>query len=222
MKIVKGLTLSYFIKRAYENYGFVSAFIYGFQGVGKTTYGLKVLHGIYNDWDMVLDNTYFYIDNLLPKLKESYKSGERIKAILLDDAGVWLTKYYWYRHFSVWFSKFFNLIRTVSAGLLFTSVEVTDIVKFVRDKMVYRVAIIPENRLWRKAIGYKVVLLPSLDRIVVRYFADRFTLKLPSDVRKQYEEMRKEALEKLMSEIERKKQPPKPPAIKLDALIREL
>ena len=30
-------TLSYLIKKAYNDYSFVSAFVYGHQGVGKTT-----------------------------------------------------------------------------------------------------------------------------------------------------------------------------------------
>lgn len=197
--------LSFFINRAYESYGFVSAFIYGPQGVGKTTYALKVLYYVYKDWDKVLENTYFYIDNLIPRLVECFKNNERIKAILLDDAGVWLLKYYWYKYFPIWFSKLFNLMRTICSGIIFTSVEVSDIVKFVRDKVRYRVAIRVVDDDVRKAIGYKVITLPTLERIVKRYFVDYFKLDLPSDVRREYESMRREAIERLLGEVHGKK-----------------
>jgi len=203
---IKGLTLSLFINSAYSSYGFCSAFVYGSQGVGKTTYALKVLYGVYGDWDKVLENTYFYIDNLIPRLKDCVKSGKRIKAILLDDAGVWLIKYHWRKDFSVWFSKLFNLIRTICSGIIFTSVEVSDIVKFVRDKVQYRVSIRVIDNLTREAIGYRVITLPTLERIVKRWFIDRFRLDLPGDVRKEYEEMRKEAIERLMSDVEGKRE----------------
>lgn len=195
-------TLSLFINKAYENYSFVSAFIYGPQGVGKTTYALKTLYYVYGSWEEALNNTYFYIDNLLPRLKETFERGERIKAVLLDDAGVWLVKYYWRRDFSVWFSKFFNLIRTIVSGVIFTSVEVTDIVKFVRDKVMYRVNVMRISRDTSKAIGYRVKTNPMLEQYVERVFEDIFGLSLPEDVREKYEAKRREAIATLFKELE--------------------
>jgi len=192
------------INYAYGHYGFVSFFIYGKQGTGKTTYCLKVLKEAYGDWDIVLKNTYFYIDTLIPRLKQCVKEGKRIKAILLDDAGVWLIKYQWFKRFPIWFGKLWNLMRTVCSGILFTSVEVCDIIKFVRDKIEYRISIVPLSDVERMAKAYKVRVLPSMDKIIEKAYYDYFTLRLPGDVRKEYEEMRREALERLMKELEGK------------------
>lgn len=201
LKRVKGSVLAGLINRAYSSYGFVSAFIYGPQGIGKTTYALKVLYGVYGDWGSVLDNTYFYIDGLVSRLRDCLLSGDRIKAVLIDDAGVHLVKYSWRKNFSVWFSKFFNLIRTTCSGVLFTSVEVTDIIKFVRDKIMYRVSIRPLDEDKREAVGYKVIVWPSLQRVVKKAFIDVYTLSLPLNVKRAYEEMRREAIMRLFNEV---------------------
>jgi len=202
---VRGSILGNIIFNAYYNYGFVSAFVYGSQGVGKTTYALKVMYNVYGDWDEVLGNTYFYVDDLIPRLHRCADEGKRIRCILLDDAGVWLIKYRWSERFSVWFCQLFNLIRTVCAGVIFTSVEVSDIVRFIRDKVIYRVSIrVPENprdELDREAIGYRVFVTPTLQHWVKKVFIDRFTLRLPDDVRERYNEMRKEAIKRLMGEL---------------------
>jgi len=199
--VLRKPTLSLFIDKAYENYGFVSAFIYGSQGSGKTTYALKTLYYVYGSWEEALNNTYFYIDDLLPRLYDTFNRGERIKAILLDDAGVWLMKYHWRKDFSVWFSKLFNLLRTIVSGVIFTSVEATDIVKFVRDKMMYRVYVIKISNTHSIAIGYKVNITPLLEQYVERIFEDTYSLKLPNDVREKYEAKRREAISTLFQEL---------------------
>lgn len=202
-KLIFQPTLSLFINNAYKEHSFVSAFIYGAQGVGKTTYGLKTLYYVYGSWKEALDNTYFYIDDLLPRLREAFDRGERIKAILLDDAGVWLVKYYWRRDFSIWFSKFFNLMRTIISGIIFTSVEVTDIIKFVRDKVMYRVHVMRTGENSSEAIGYRVRTSPLLEQYVERIFEDKFTLSLPDNVRREYEAKRRQAITTLFQELER-------------------
>ena len=204
------LVLARKILNAYNSYGFVSAFIYGPQGCGKTTYALWVLREVYGNWDDVIDNTYFYIDSLIPRLKDCVKSGKRIKVVLLDDAGVWLIKYHWRREFSVWFSKLFNLIRTVCSGIIFTSVEASDIVKFVRDKVMFRVQIRvggvdDSGVVWREARGYEVFVLPTLEHHIRWAFSDYYPLWLPGRVRERYEAKRREALERLVGEVEGRK-----------------
>ena len=202
---VSGPTLSLFIKNAIGSYSFVSAFIYGSQGAGKTTYGLKTLYHVYGSWDKALEHTYFFIDDLLPKLRDHFERGERIPAVLLDDAGVWLIKYHWRTDFNVWFSKLFNLMRTVVAGVIFTSVEATDIVKFVRDKVMYRVHVIRKAPKEAEAIGYRVFMTPLLEPMVKRVFADRVRLELPDYVRASYEKKRRDAMKRLFEELSPKK-----------------
>jgi len=206
---LKEPTLAHLIRKAHESYGFVSAFIYGHQGAGKTTYALKTLNAIYNNWDMVLKYTFLDGEKLISTLIEAYQNEERIKAILIDDAGLVFIKYSWYKDFSQWFSKLFNIIRTICSGVLLTSIEVTDIIKFVRDKVMYRVYVEKKAPKEAVAIGYKVKVLPSLEYIVERTFSDQVKLELPNEVRKQYEEYRKQVVGELLSEVRkpRKKEP---------------
>jgi len=190
-------TLSYLIRKAYKNYGFVSAFIYGPQGVGKTTYGLKVLYYVYGSWDLALKYTFFDLEETKRTLENAFNNNKRIRAILLDDVGVWLIKYSWRSNPSIWFSKLYNMIRSVCSGVIFTSVEVSDIIKFIRDKVIFRVAVKKVSFDRSLAIGYKVNTLPSLDQYVERVFEDEFGLTLPSYVRSYYELKRREALSSL-------------------------
>jgi len=201
MKKFRGSTLSVFIREAHKKNGFLSAFIYGYQGVGKTTYALKVMYYVYKDWNKVLEHTFFYLDDALPLLREAVDSGKPLKAILFDDAGTWLIKYAWGRDFNVWFSMLYNLIRSVSSGVLFTSVEATDVIKYIRDKVMYRVKIEPVDETIRVALGYYVGMTPKLERYVVKVFEDYYKLELPADVRMAYEMKRREAIEHLFEQI---------------------
>lgn len=214
--------LSHFIKKAYEKYDFISAYIYGPQGVGKTTYALKVMFEIYQDWDQVLNHTFLTTEALTSKLNEAVQNDERIPAILIDDAGLVFIKYMWYKDFSIWFSKLYNLIRTICAGVLFTSVEVSDIIKFIRDKVIYRVAIIKQEEK-AKAIGYRVFTLPSLEQRVKLTFEDTFTLQLPQEVRDKYNQQRKEVIKNLMTDITKRTQKkPKEPALSKDEILKNI
>ena len=190
-------TLSFLIKQAYKNYGFVSAFIYGPQGVGKTTYGLKVLYYVYGSWELALKYTFFDLETTKQFLENAFTNNRRIKAILLDDVGTWLIKYSWRSNPSIWFSKLYNMIRTVCSGVIFTSVEVSDIIKFIRDKVIFRVSVSKVSPDTSLAIGYKVNTLPSLDQYVEKVFEDEFGLSLPGYVRTYYELKRRQALSSL-------------------------
>ena len=210
MKVLNEPVLSYLIKRSYSYYGFTSAFIYGPQGVGKTTYAMKVLYHIYGSWDEALKHTYFTLDELRPVLEQAVEERQRLRAILLDDAGISLQKLEWYSKPSIWFGKLFNLARSVAGGIIFTSVEASDIIKYVRDKVSLRVQIrrLGPNR--AKAVGYRLYYLPDLTPHIKRYFRDDFTLELPTFVRSTYEEKRHETLKKLMRSRPRKPQLPVP------------
>ncbi len=210
VQFVKGPTLSFFINSAHKNYSFVSAFIYGPQGVGKTTYALKTLYYVYKDWDCVLKHTFFDYESLINRLEEAFDKGERIKALLIDDAGLVFIKYLWRSSPSIWFSKLYNLIRSLATGVIFTSVEVTDIIKFIRDKVIYRVSMERVGPNESVATGYKVIITPMLESTVKRIFQDHVSLELPNEVREHYERIRRNVIGNLLSEIKQhRKRPPK-------------
>jgi len=201
MKLKNTTTLAYLINKAHENYGFVSAFIYGHQGVGKTTYALKTLYYVYGDWDKALEYTFFDVEDLMNKLKWAFlkikKPQDRIKAVLLDDAGYSIIKYTWREDRSIQLSKFFNLARSVVSGIIFTSVETTDILAFIRDKIMYPISIRIVDKQYSEARGYRIYLSPLMEKLPKKVFRDLFIRRLPDHVYQEYEKKRKAALSKL-------------------------
>ena len=194
------LTPSRIIKREYKRYGFASFFMYGHQGSGKTTYALKILKEVYGGWENVLRYTYFHIDQLIDDLEIAFDNYRRIPAVLVDDAGLAILKYYWQKEGEQWFSRFFNLIRSASSSVIFTSVETDDIVKFIRTKIKYVCMLVRHGDDWSEARGYERVLLPNGKRIERLKFIDSFKLRLPDDIRSHYEELRRDAIKRLFAE----------------------
>jgi hypothetical protein len=88
------------IKQMVKENGFMSVMTVGRQGVGKTTYAMRTLYHYFNgDWDKVLESMTFDPIELLRKRKH-------YDVILIDDAGVHLSKYDWRNKSD--FAKFFN------------------------------------------------------------------------------------------------------------------
>ncbi|PMQ00697.1 MAG: hypothetical protein CBR30_09815 [Dictyoglomus sp. NZ13-RE01] len=214
-------TLSIFIENAYRNYGFVSAFIYGYQGSGKTTYALKTLYYLYGDWDTALNHLYFDIDKALETMRKAFSNNERIKAIVIDDAGYSLIKYDWRKEHSQWFSRFFNLARTVVSGIIFTSIETSDIIAFVREKIMYPVNVRAIDNLRSEARGYRIYFTPLMEKYAKKVFRDIYIRRLPQEVFEKYEKMRKEAISKLF-DIEPKKKPESKPELDEDKLLENM
>jgi len=193
------MIISNLIKQEYERYGFVSFFLYGPQGSGKTTLALLELRDVYGSWREALKHTYFHLEPLVADLRDAFQERRRIPAILIDDAGIALLKYRWQKEAEQWFGKFYNLIRTVAAGIIFTSVESDDIIRFVRRKIRYIVKVERRGD-WAIATGYVRHLSPLGDYYVERAFEIEFQLHLPEKVREKYEALRRQAVAKLFSE----------------------
>lgn len=206
------------IKRMVAENGFMSVMIVGRQGVGKTTYAMKTLYQYYGDWDKVFESMTFDPIELLRRRKH-------YDAILIDDAGVHLSKYDWRDKSD--FAKFFNLIRDVTNFLIFTTPNEGDILKNIRDKLTYLVAIhghvkprtvkkggktyYTGDEYWADG-GYariykrKLVIdsrtnyKPDYRYECVLHF-DMFKYDIPDDVRKRYAEMRAKVTERLLDEL---------------------
>ena len=73
------------------------AIIYGMQRSGKTMYSLLVMYDFYRDWDKVLDNVFFTLEDLIGAIKErvltNFSASKQLKVICWDDAGVHGSKY---------------------------------------------------------------------------------------------------------------------------------
>lgn len=206
-----GLILARMIKSAYRRYDFVSAFVIGPQGMGKTTYAMLVAYEVYRDWDLVLENLHFDPREALPRFKEALESGERIPLVIFDDAGMHLSKYMLSEsregfRLAMRLNALINLARTLTAGIIYTSPDM-DILKELRKKAwivaeptaphgigkperlakLYRKRIAPSGRVYIHKLGYDAYRLDAI----------------PQDVRKEYEEKRRAAMEPLLSELEK-------------------
>jgi len=204
------LILSRAILSAFKRYDFVSAFIIGPQGIGKTTYAMLVLHEVYGDWDKVLEHLMFDPREALPKFKQALLERQRIKAVLFDDAGLHLSKYLLSSnregfHLVRSINGLINLARTVAAAILYTSPDM-DILKELRKKAWIVADIttphgytVPERvaKLYRKRIA------PSGKVYIHKLGYDAYRLDaIPADVRREYEEKRRAAMEPLLQELE--------------------
>jgi len=208
------------IKRMVKENGFMSVMIVGRQGVGKTTYAMRTLYRYFNgDWDKVLESITFDPIELLRKRKH-------YDVILIDDAGVHLSKYDWRNKSD--FAKFFNVIRDVTNFVIFTTPDEGDILKNVRDKLTYLAVIhghLKPKKGKKKAEGYeylgdeywtdggyatiykrKLVInrftnyKPEYHYEAVMHF-DIFRYEIPDDIRQRYAEMRAKVTQSLIDEL---------------------
>ena len=204
-----GLILSKLVKSAYRRYDFVSAFIIGPQGMGKTTYAMLVAYEVYKDWDLVLEHLYFDPREVLPKFEQALETGERIPLVIFDDAGMHLSKYLISSskegfHLTRLLNGLINLARTLTAGIIYTSPDM-DILKELRKKAwivaeptaphglskperlakIYRKRIAPSGKVYVHKLGYDAYRLDAI----------------PQEVRERYEEKRRKAMKPLLDEL---------------------
>ena len=205
-----GLILARLVQSALRRYDFVSAFVIGPQGMGKTTYAMLVAYEVYRDWDLVLSHLYFDPREALPRFKDALKSGERLPLLVFDDAGLHLSKYLVSSsregfHLTRLLNGLVNLARTLTAAIIYTSPDM-DILKELRKKAwvvaeptaphgvskpeciakLYRKRIAPSGKVYVHKLGYDAYRLDAI----------------PPDVRREYEEKRRAAMEPLLEELE--------------------
>lgn len=206
-----GLILARLIRNAYSRYDFVSAFVIGPQGIGKTTYAMLVAYEVYRDWDRVLEHLYFDPRKALPRFRQALKTGERLPLVIFDDAGMHLSKYLLSTsredfHLARLLNALINLARTLTAGIIYTSPDM-DILKELRKKAwIVAEPTAPHGlaKPERTAKLYRKRVAPSGKVYVHKLGYDAYRLDLiPPGIRKEYEEKRRAAMEPLLDELER-------------------
>jgi len=194
------LVLTRFIKEAYEENGFVSAVVFGRQGIGKTTYALIVAYQIYQDWDTVFDHLFFKPDEVVDYL---INNKSRAKLIILDDAGTWLNTMSWWTMDKIVFSELFDVLRTRTAGIIFTTPNVNNLISRIRDQIMYRIRIEKVGKDdWRRAIIYSAGLSPKMQLFVRKIGYDYFKCKVEDEVYKRYLQIREYYVEEKIKELE--------------------
>lgn len=212
------LALSSLILGAMDRYGVITAHIYGEFGIGKTSYALWVCYYVLKSFKKCLEHLFFDPLEALEVIDRAVKTGERLPVIILDDSGLWLNRSTWWEKSKVAFTEFFNLIRSVSAGVIFTSPGLELPSQLIR-KIQYRVRISPADPVKLKAIdpatlgrvfeiiknfgleekiniamGYRVKLDPKFNTYVRHDFIDIYPLQYPKEVYTEYLKKRQEAL----------------------------
>lgn len=190
------LNLSELVVKAYSNTSpsgrqrreFVSAIIYGPLGVGKTSYAAHVLREVYGGWFEAQQFTVFtpleYIDLVTPFVE----SGERVKCIVFDDAGYWLSKLSAMEKTTKTFTQFYNLIRETAAAILFTT-PTDDIPSNILKKVNLRV-IVERHRDGVHSIAkiYRNTLNPLLKQYIQPIAVDIYPTELPDHYYRKYME----------------------------------
>jgi len=115
------LELAGLIKKAIKGEAVVTAYVFGEFGFGKTSYALWTAYEVLGDWGKVLKHLFFEPEEAIEVMGKAIESGERLPIIIMDDAGLWLDKLTWWEEDKVAFMEFFNLIRSVAAGVIFTT-----------------------------------------------------------------------------------------------------
>ena len=211
------MILADLIKLAYRRNGVISAYVYGEFGYGKTSYALWTAYEVLGSWRKVLNYLFFDPGEAVKVMAKAIYTDKRLPIIIMDDAGLWLDKLTWWQEEKVAFMEFFNLIRSVTAGVIFTTPS-EELPKQILKKCFFRIAVSPatERKIaelireedFRKVIaltekyglehvfsiatGYKLKTLPSFFSLVRKEFYDVYPLQYP--VFREYKRKRRKAL----------------------------
>ena len=228
------MELSTLIKRAQKTDMVITAYVYGEFGHGKTSYALWTAYEVLGSWNKVLDHLFFDPAEAVQIMEKAVNTGERLPIIIMDDAGLWLDRLTWWETDKVAFIEFFNLIRSIVAGVIFTTPS-EELPRQIIKKCFFRIAVKPTDKdtiikhigiegyqqlievtnkhnlkpIFNIATGYKLKTLPSFMEYVKKEYYDFYPLQYP--IHKTYNEKRQKALrqyfEKWRAKVEASKTP---------------
>lgn len=186
------LVISNLVESNYRSHRFRLFIVYGEMGVGKSTYCLLALEELGLNWK---DHVFFRPKEFLEKITESYEKRERLKVLVLDDAGYHLSSYEWHDPFVKEFIKFISIPRPIISNIIITTPSPTLLVRKIRSMDAYVVKVVSnsskDHPYRRLAKGYKNTVLPNGYRYYRLVFEDEFRLNaLDQNTRKEYEEYR--------------------------------
>jgi hypothetical protein len=220
------LILSKLITKAYTSEGFISALIFGPQGIGKTSYALHVAKEIYGSWRKALEHLFFNPKEAIDKLYSALEQEKRIPLIIMDDAGLWLGKSQWWKKEKIEFAEFFDIIRTVCSAVIFTT-PADNLISRLSHEIQLRIKVSPiDSELysqlkrqgynidvnnWRVAKIYRFSLSPLFQPIIKKQAYDIYPLRYPSDIKALYDKKRQEAVKQKLDRVKQ--------SLKLDTAI---
>ncbi|MEM2409813.1 MAG: hypothetical protein QXF87_04810 [Thermofilaceae archaeon] len=200
----------------------VTAFIGGHMGSGKTTYAVLVAREVYaalgyeDPWRAAVEHLFMTPAKLrewelraLREYEKRVREGRmdeyrKTPVIVLDDlAGGWIDRYAWRESAVQKFAKIFNMVRSLTGGVLLTSVEREDVIKSVRNKVDFIIHVSPVDAALSRAVGYKRYVDQAGNEKLKLAFVDYFKRgTLPKHVYAMLEEARLAALKETLEEEE--------------------
>ena len=210
-----GLVLARKILKAHQSNGFCGAVVYGLRGIGKSSYSLKVLKEVFmtldgvdekEAYDRALKATKYRMLDIIKFIKSHANGGRVAPSLIIDDAGVGLSRYRWWVEpkLILRLQSVLDTVRSGVSSILMTCPSPKSVLGFVKRYDDFYVKIIKVSGEWRrKAIGYQQTTLPSGKTIVYKRFEDSFTCYLPNKVYKKYIKLRQSYLQDALAKLER-------------------
>ncbi len=201
---------------------FFSLIVYGEPGKGKSVYTLTLLSEVYGktgydshitsldgkpvlivwerNWDAWKQYMVFLPEDFFRNVdaaQEQYEvTGKPVKLIVWDDAGLWISRYWWMMDFSKLFSDYLNVIRTDYSAVVFTTPSAKKLLKDVRElpgMHTGRPAEISTDHPWARYININAGWMsPDFKKDGVKTVAkDFFRAWLPDEVYREYDKVRR-------------------------------
>ncbi len=211
------MELAGLIRKALRTDAVITAYVFGEFGHGKTSYALWTAYDVLGNWSEVLNYLFFEPEEAVRVMGKAIESGERLPIIIMDDAGLWLDRLTWWEEGKVAFMEFFNLIRSVAAGVIFTTPS-EELPKQIIRKCFFRVRVMPAFRdtivkylgeegyealvgtarkfglkpVFNIATGYRLKMLPNFIEYIKKEYYDFYPIQYP--IYEAYQEKRMRAL----------------------------
>lgn len=208
-----GLVTAHQIEQSHKNNECQNFIVYGPLGTGKSSYALQILMEIYKTEDPEILKQYFFF-NPLEFLRALRQFKEQVKAIVWDDAGVWLYYLDYHSPMVKSIAKMMQLIRTKTSSVIFTTPTPTLILGKLRAFPQTITIKIVKNaggeqqgrplRDLRTAKAYRSWLLPDLQKLrVKKLYEDLFGLYLPTPLYQWHIQQRAGYVRQIEDEIEK-------------------
>ncbi len=189
---------------AYNNNGYFSAVVCGPKGIGKSSYGLRVLHDVfvslgYDDntaWQMAIDRCLYRITDVVNFLERSSNQDKPEPVLLWDDVSVFACGTRWWTHRDEMqlLQGVMTTVRTCVNAMIMTCPSINELAKFLRNQDDYYVKIVYDKKggLYRIATGYVRRFSPAQQLRVYTKYKDFYNAYLPKWVYEKYMDKRSE------------------------------
>lgn len=187
------------INHCYYHDEFQLFVVYAPLGYGKSTYAVKVLSELYDkDWEKVKDYVVFPPKDFVRKCVEMNQKGQREKAIVWDDAGLWLFALQKNDVFVQAVIKYMNVARTNWGAMILTTptpswitYKMRNFPQHINVKVIKASTDTNRGQRLRYAKGYRAWTAPDFKHSGVRkIFEDYYDATMPDEFYKWYKPIR--------------------------------